>query len=501
MALALRPRRRRRSRTPSFESQSTTSKPIPGKYYRIKRGGGGLLTTTSRAYGVGPGAERMALAQRINRHPFNRKFWVAPKSAFNRRYFPGGIISFNPQFSCDLDQRRATRGQRRCFARIWIPPRRQRIHRTLGPLISSPSPSSLEEAPASIGPAEIKKLLGSQCIAMPNPDDVCLTKDSDERRVLEHTRGIPQRWACKLFVNYPGSDDWATASGFLFGDNHVVTSAHVLTDRIQVTGAEKRSVRVVGASRIIVVPAMNGLPDSFSPIDPAAIPFGMFEVRKWQWKEGKKTANFRVSPEYLGRIRMGSAADDDDPAEYDYGIIDISKRRALTKGDLKRGNWGATKRSKAIAIVADGGTSRDIRHLLLKAKSSNKGVKIAGYPADHPCNMVLVPDGEMIRFAYNVDSLHNVLQHVGDNARGMSGGPVWYTQKKRRRDNTLAVRHWLIGINAACVTFDFEPAASDTVRYQMPARTPNDALFNAVTLITPTVLARLRDPSTMSPVP
>jgi hypothetical protein len=96
--------------------------PAPGRFYAIQYKKGGLLTTTSRAYGVGEGTARLRLAQQINRHSLNRKFWVQPGNDFERRYFPDGIISFNPRFTCGAVQRAATAKEGKCFARIWIPP-------------------------------------------------------------------------------------------------------------------------------------------------------------------------------------------------------------------------------------------------------------------------------------------------------------------------------------------------------------------------------------------
>ena len=83
---------------------SASSVPKPGSYYAIQYGKGGLLTTTGRAYGVPANAERLKLAQAINQDPRNRKFWVPPSNAYEKRYFPNGIISFNPMFTCGPDR-------------------------------------------------------------------------------------------------------------------------------------------------------------------------------------------------------------------------------------------------------------------------------------------------------------------------------------------------------------------------------------------------------------
>ncbi|MFC3282950.1 hypothetical protein [Litchfieldella rifensis] len=100
---------------------SPTTVPTPGRFYQIQKGKGGLLTTTGRAYGLGAGTARLNRAKAINGHPQNRKFWVRPANAFERNHFPNGIISFSPIFTCGPNQRRAERGEKRCFARIYIP--------------------------------------------------------------------------------------------------------------------------------------------------------------------------------------------------------------------------------------------------------------------------------------------------------------------------------------------------------------------------------------------
>ena len=92
--------------------------PVPGRFYSIQAGGGGLLKTTGRAYGLKDGAERLRRAQSINNHPLNQKFWRPPENAFERKYFKQGIISFTPRFTCGGEQGLAGRGKKKCFATI-----------------------------------------------------------------------------------------------------------------------------------------------------------------------------------------------------------------------------------------------------------------------------------------------------------------------------------------------------------------------------------------------
>ncbi len=100
---------------------TATTVPTPGRRYAIQFGKGGLLTTAGRAYKLGPGQARLARAQAINSDAQNRQFWVPPENAFERQHFSDGIISFRPIFTCGEQQKRAQQGQRKCFARIFIP--------------------------------------------------------------------------------------------------------------------------------------------------------------------------------------------------------------------------------------------------------------------------------------------------------------------------------------------------------------------------------------------
>lgn len=95
--------------------------PKPGAFYSIQYKKGGLLETTGRAYNLSPGSKRLEYAKLINNHPRNRKFWIKPYNSFTRKHFPNGIISFKPIFTCFKNQRIAKKGEKKCFAYIWIP--------------------------------------------------------------------------------------------------------------------------------------------------------------------------------------------------------------------------------------------------------------------------------------------------------------------------------------------------------------------------------------------
>jgi hypothetical protein len=100
---------------------SESEGPVPGSYYSIKYTKVGLLELAGRAYQVGSGDSRLDYAKLINNHPLNRKFWIKPYDSFTKKYFQEGVISFRPIFTCEKEQKIAGRGEKKCFAKIWIP--------------------------------------------------------------------------------------------------------------------------------------------------------------------------------------------------------------------------------------------------------------------------------------------------------------------------------------------------------------------------------------------
>jgi hypothetical protein len=96
---------------------------IAGKLYRI-RAGDTLLSVAERAYGAGGWTRTLQLAQSINAHPYNQRFWRADLAS---RAFPQGRISFSPRFACSFrtqqDARTGAAPRGSCYATILIPPR------------------------------------------------------------------------------------------------------------------------------------------------------------------------------------------------------------------------------------------------------------------------------------------------------------------------------------------------------------------------------------------
>ncbi|MEM9908342.1 MAG: hypothetical protein AAF921_25300, partial [Cyanobacteria bacterium P01_D01_bin.44] len=115
-----------------FEAESTacfylpiSSQPIPCRFYTIKYkvDAKGLIDLAGRTYGVKPYREKLKLAQWINNHPYNQRFWRTGSQA--SKSFPNGRISFNPRFTKDISKQANAAGQApfgRAFATIFIPP-------------------------------------------------------------------------------------------------------------------------------------------------------------------------------------------------------------------------------------------------------------------------------------------------------------------------------------------------------------------------------------------
>jgi hypothetical protein len=101
------------------------SSPAPNRLYRAERGDM-LLTVAGKAYGLKAGGERLKRAQLVNRHPFNWRFHRGATSAFNRKFFPEGIVTMTPRFSCtdtDFNDPMQFTSKGRCFPIIFFPPK------------------------------------------------------------------------------------------------------------------------------------------------------------------------------------------------------------------------------------------------------------------------------------------------------------------------------------------------------------------------------------------
>jgi hypothetical protein len=88
-------------------SPPVSPRPRPGFVTRAEVGDT-ILGMTGEAYGVGPGDERLRLAQAVVSHPLNQRFVRPSKSQFNRENFPDGMIALVPEFSCIAEEQYAS---------------------------------------------------------------------------------------------------------------------------------------------------------------------------------------------------------------------------------------------------------------------------------------------------------------------------------------------------------------------------------------------------------
>ena len=167
------------------------ARPEPGTYYRVRRGDS-LLGIAGRAFGVGPGRARLNFARLINGHPANRRYHVAPKGSFATTYFPDGIVSLLPKFSCDtraLTRQPAAAGKGRCFALLFIPPRNL-LDRRLPAIRRCDAATAKRRAPVTA--ARLTKTLAAPA-GLPAPV---------RPHIVRHTENAPYRWTCRIEMRF-----------------------------------------------------------------------------------------------------------------------------------------------------------------------------------------------------------------------------------------------------------------------------------------------------------
>lgn len=422
-----------------------TTVPTPGRFYTIRYGQGGLLTTVGKAYSVGSGAERLRLAQRVNSHPLNRGFWVSPTSAFDRRYFPDGMISFNPIFTCDPIQRRAQRGETRCFARIYIPPRYAAMDTVYGRMISLPvlRESSEKEigetSPIEPGLEHFFTLI--ECRKRSLSFDPF--KAFFRRAVVEDTTRAPHRWVAGLVCFFENMKAKGSVfvppiegTAFFISDRYLLTAAHNLLKRVRYEDGSEHVQKPIFA---LITPGRNGIdvdglrallqpltdekeqfienqrrvqcrgtngepgiaelfPDSDAA--PDARPFGDI------WLERRDDSTFRTAPEF-----KAPASSFDIDVRNDFGLIRLAG--ASIFGSRPKGFWGKGPGEFV------GETMLETEVVFSDDKQPPRNIKLIGYPADKCCEQ-WEADGDLIGVAGDALELASLKAPPGN-----SGGPVF----------------------------------------------------------------------------
>lgn len=236
---------------------SATIVPTPGRFYKIQYGKGGLLKTAEKAYKTSSNAERLKRAQQINNHPLNRKFWKTPGNAYERKHFSNGIINFNPVFTCGEEQSLASKGEKKCFAKIWIPVKEIFIHPQLGRGLDLPKGYLVARLKpnSNVSSAELE-LLEHEALA-----ETAKSKGALKKVGKDKIKEAPYRFICSIIVTAqrPGLNSvefcLGPATGTLIGFRHVLTAAHIL--RLEEKG------KILKVNDVLVTPmhySTGGLP-------------------------------------------------------------------------------------------------------------------------------------------------------------------------------------------------------------------------------------------------
>lgn len=403
------------------------SDPEPGEIYAIQKGDS-LLGATSRAYGVKAGTTRLRLAQKINAHPLNRRFWRAPSGDFEHTNFPDGIVSFTPEFTCGDPQRRAAKGEEKCYARLFIPPREDLVHPRFGPAVPLPPGAAPQQQPAP-NPCDH---LDSGCLVPAGPGDVSIGASDERTAVANPLAEIPNRWICSIvaFIEDPHGGAWMVGggTGVRIGTNHVLTAGHVL--RYLTAGpAPRTETRTVAAALVF---GRTGLlaPGTLLPAPPPAMSsYGAVLVTD--------PDAFWVPPEWSAALARGETPDDGktDLYAFDYGLIRFdaaSRCRAVATLGATPRHWGVEISSLGFSETA----------AFWSALMPGHALQTAGYPGDKPCSQWA--SGGPLRDLFSVGKgrFENTPRNAwmsfdADFAAGMSGSPVWRRVTGRRTDPRL----------------------------------------------------------------
>lgn len=381
--------------------------PTAEYFYAIQPGQGGLLTVTSRAYGVRAGtAERLRLAQKVNDHPLNRRFWREPTNDFERKHFARGIISFNRVFDCAAVQRFVSARERSCYATIWIPPMIDLVLPRSGTAIAFP-PSVVRGYMDRQDPCALLDL----CFA--NALSPLRSTPGHERQVFDAHIHRPFKWICQLIVVLRAPFHrslWVStrSSGVAIAENFVLTAAHSLLFW------SPGSIPNTAVAAAIVFGRQGPVDPALSPFPENLTSYGAFLV--------DDEAHFWVPPEW--RALMLPEKELPLPATaFDYALVDLrgaTRCPSVPSAELGRGFWPGGGRLESVSD----------RGAFWGTLQHGQQFHVAGYPGDKSCAPFATRGPVKRLWRGEGPEFEGVPPHAWAEydiaqAPGSSGSPVW----------------------------------------------------------------------------
>lgn len=269
----------------------------------------------------------------------------------------------------------------------------------------------------------------------------CFFNGADNRVPVTDTTVIPHRWICEimlLFQHPLNKSLWAFAagSGLLVSKSHILTSAHMLHQRIDF-GSLSTFRTAVAAVILFGFSSEIGSGKKVFPFAPII---------------QKRRSAFRV-PEAWKKHIQGSNSE---PERYDFGVISLKGAANCSPRYLDMTHifpdafWGAKNSGTRIAAATKG---------FLFSKLKNAEVKMAGYPADMPCQQ-WNSKGPLTRQTYGGrrsgrphykgTARNDSIRYQMDSGPGMSGSPVWGHMTLKERSGVRREERVLIGVHSRC---------------------------------------------------